>query len=121
MGVHIEAGIATKDEVVLARERSSREKHPSNGAPEPQRAPVGGRALKPVPNSEPDVPPPPPDDMGLPLDDPQPGARPATEKQLGFLRKLLKDAGEAVSEMDMARYAADSRLCSRKIEQLKGS
>lgn len=120
MGVHIEAGIATKDEVVLARERSSRDKHPSNQPADPPRAQVGGRALKPVPNSEPDVPPPPADEPGLPLDDPQPGARPATEKQLGFLKKLLKEAGEQVSDMDMARYAADSRLCSRKIESLKG-
>lgn len=113
MGVHIEAGMATKDEVVLARERSSRDRHPSNTPPD-DRAPVGGRALRPVPTTEPDAPPPP-----AGLEQPAPGARPATEKQVGFLKRLLKEHNVDYTEQDMARWVADSRLCSQKIEQLK--
>ena len=113
MGVAIEAGMASKDEVVLARQRNSVQQHPSNS--DAERAPVGGKALRAVPTSEPEPPPPP-----VSQSEPSPGARPATEKQLNFLKRLAKDAGETISDMDMARFAADSRMCSKEIERLKG-
>ena len=109
MGVAIEAGMASKDEIVLAKQRNSVERHPSSDRPAKQ------EQLRVVSNSEPEPPPPPGD-----LREPSRGARPATEKQLGFLRKLAKDAGLTISDMDMARYAADSRMCSDKIAELKG-
>lgn len=109
MGIAIEAGMASKDEIVLAKQRNSVERHPSSDKPAKQ------EQLRVVSNSEPE-PPPPPGDMR----EPSRGARPATEKQLGFLKKLAKDAGVTISDMDMARYAADSRMCSDKIAELKG-
>jgi len=115
MGVAIDAGMASKDEVALAKHRQSRDKHPANQPPD-DKPQVASAALRVVDNSEPEPPPPPAD---WDIVEPSPGSRPATDKQMGFLRKLLKDRGVEISDMDMARLAADSKQCSRKIEELK--
>ena len=53
MGVAIEAGMASKDEIVLAKQRNSVQRHPSSDRP------AKHEQLRVVSNSEPEPPPPP--------------------------------------------------------------
>jgi hypothetical protein len=96
MGLGIDAGMATADEVNLAR---SRQEHPANG---PTRSPQA-RNLQPVPDTPPAR---------------NSGTQAASEKQLGFLKTLANRRGVTIDEAEWSTLAADKRACSRKIEEL---
>jgi len=96
MGVAIERGIASADEVAAAQSRS---RHPSNTPESPQEP----RKLQSVPDTP---------------AKPSAGIQPASEKQLGFLRSLAKRRGVTIGEAEWETLAADKRAASRKIEEL---
>lgn len=94
MGVHIEAGIASKDEVALAKHRAARADHPSN-QPADDKPKTGGAALRSVG-----------------------GGQPASEAQLRYLAKLAKERGVTIEPDELERLKADKRQCSARIEEL---
>jgi hypothetical protein len=96
MGLGIDQGMATADEVQLAQ---ARQDHPAN---RPTR-PAEPRKLASVPDT-------PARTSG--------GTQPASEKQLGFLKTLANRRGVTIDEAEWSALAADKRAASRKIEEL---
>lgn len=96
MGLGIDHGIATADEVQLAQ---ARQDHPANG---PTRA-AQPRKLSVITDT-------PARTSG--------GTQPASEKQLQFLKTLANRRGVTIDEAEWSALAADKRAASRKIEEL---
>lgn len=86
MGVAIDAGMASADEVKVARERNT---------DQPQRAQVGERAQRP-PQARTSA----------------SGGRPPSEKQVAYLRRLARENGDTITDDEVAAMdAAEVSAC----------